>query len=794
MVKAQFGPKGTCRAMVVGISEYQDPDIPDLHFAHRDAKAFAQYLQTRPVDKVKPENLKLLTNNQATGGNVHSALRNLVKDSQTGDKVVIYFAGHGDVETLYPDEPGHLLVFDTPANNYSSNSLRLDDIRRTVNALVSRDIQVLIVTDACHAGKLAGSAVNGSQAATSSMAEQFNSEIKILSCQSNEYSQEGEQWGDGRGVFSWYLIQGLTGMADTDKDLQVTIKELSRYLEDMIEPDVSPQRQTPNLVGDRNARVAVIDEAQLLALRKELDPNFSSSDPIIASREPDTPPTERIDSVWIKKINAFQQAINNKKLIAEDLGPEDPKGISAYDQLQKLKKEDDHQKEVVKLEDQLIAKLQEDAQQAINAYLKNDQEELMNRWKGTTGSYLKYPSYLKTAASMLDKDQYLRNRLFALAHYFQAISLRISNDKELHENSDLLQLALLQTDSALLFEPRAAFIQNEIGLIHFRLKHYSTAISHYLNALEVAPSWAMPYNNLAITYSVNGDLDKAEDWANKALQRDSSLFGSYNVLAEYYLQKKQNMLAEAAHIEAIRRNPSISQPLMNYGSYWVKINRPEMAEIWYQQVLVKSPVQLNHLNDIADYYIKRSDMDRGRYYYQEILKRDSSSVLAWNGIGTVYLRKNELPQAKSTFEKAYSLNKQFLQTLTNLGLTAFMSGDLSSSKEHYQKALNVFPDSIYCPAYGGLGAVLLAQGLLTESESILMTMLNVCKDDPTAYSAWYNLACARALSGKKDLAFEALENAILSGFNQFNHIQTDPDLQTLHEMPQWQALSDKYFK
>ena len=24
------------------------------------------------------------------------------------------FAGHGDVETLYPDEPGHLLVYDTP--------------------------------------------------------------------------------------------------------------------------------------------------------------------------------------------------------------------------------------------------------------------------------------------------------------------------------------------------------------------------------------------------------------------------------------------------------------------------------------------------------------------------------------------------------------------------------------------------------------------------------------------------------------------------------------------------------
>ncbi|MFZ1255715.1 MAG: hypothetical protein WAR77_05145, partial [Saprospiraceae bacterium] len=33
-------------AVVVGISDYQDPGIPDLRFADRDAEAFANYLRS----------------------------------------------------------------------------------------------------------------------------------------------------------------------------------------------------------------------------------------------------------------------------------------------------------------------------------------------------------------------------------------------------------------------------------------------------------------------------------------------------------------------------------------------------------------------------------------------------------------------------------------------------------------------------------------------------------------------------------------------------------------------------
>ena len=39
-----------------------------------------------------------------------------------------------------------------------------------------------------------------------------------MSCQPNEYSIEGEQWGGGRGAFSYHLVDALYGLADANAD------------------------------------------------------------------------------------------------------------------------------------------------------------------------------------------------------------------------------------------------------------------------------------------------------------------------------------------------------------------------------------------------------------------------------------------------------------------------------------------------------------------------------------------------------------------------------------------------
>ena len=66
-------PKNTY-AVVIGISDYQDKDIPDLRFADRDAEAFANCLRSPVGGSLDGDHLKLLTNQNATAGRIASLM------------------------------------------------------------------------------------------------------------------------------------------------------------------------------------------------------------------------------------------------------------------------------------------------------------------------------------------------------------------------------------------------------------------------------------------------------------------------------------------------------------------------------------------------------------------------------------------------------------------------------------------------------------------------------------------------------------------------------------------------
>jgi uncharacterized caspase-like protein len=69
----------------------------------------------------------------------------------------------------------------------------------------------------------------------------------LLSSKSEEYSLESQ--GLRQGVFSHYLIEGLKGEADRDRDKLVTLDELYSYVYKHVR-EYSGNLQTPVLAGD----------------------------------------------------------------------------------------------------------------------------------------------------------------------------------------------------------------------------------------------------------------------------------------------------------------------------------------------------------------------------------------------------------------------------------------------------------------------------------------------------------------------------------------------------------------
>ena len=122
----------TTYAVVVGISDYQDEDIPDLRFAHKDALAFAGFLQSPSGGSLDEDHLKVLINKKATQAQFGAALDWLWEVAGENDKVIIYFSGHGDVENVTSFKDGFLLGYDTPPTAYMAGALSVFHFNRII--------------------------------------------------------------------------------------------------------------------------------------------------------------------------------------------------------------------------------------------------------------------------------------------------------------------------------------------------------------------------------------------------------------------------------------------------------------------------------------------------------------------------------------------------------------------------------------------------------------------------------------------------------------------------------------
>lgn len=251
-------------ALIVGISQYKE--MPALQYADRDAIAFAEFVKGQGAAE---EQVKIFLNEEATRLNIVDELYNLSRKTKAGDRFYFYFGGHGDLEAQIAYHNSLLLLYGSLRKNYFQGQefLQLSELRTWLGTLAQKKVQVVFIADACHSGGLIGGK-DGLTKTQQALQESWAGITKILSSQSNEYSLEGKQWGGGRGLFSFHLVNGLKGKADANKNKQVSLGELEQYLKTNVVKEAAPNVQTPLIQGDSKALLAKVNE---LELKKLLD-------------------------------------------------------------------------------------------------------------------------------------------------------------------------------------------------------------------------------------------------------------------------------------------------------------------------------------------------------------------------------------------------------------------------------------------------------------------------------------------------------------------------------------------
>ena len=245
----QYHPKRrNIWAVVVGINDY--PRLPRLKYAVNDAEAFYRLLVED--NRIPRENVTLLTNEQATLVNLRSTLGTRIKNAaRENDMVIIFFAGHGATErdSASPDGDGlekYLLPVDTDPADLYTTAMPMVEVGRILNRI--RSERIVFIADACYSGASGGRTVNVS-GMRANIGDGYldrvvggRGKVIITASSANEVSVEKDELQ--HGVFTYYLIDGLKGKADWDRDGMVTVDEAYRYVYEQV-PKATGQEQHP---------------------------------------------------------------------------------------------------------------------------------------------------------------------------------------------------------------------------------------------------------------------------------------------------------------------------------------------------------------------------------------------------------------------------------------------------------------------------------------------------------------------------------------------------------------------
>ncbi|MBK7694003.1 MAG: tetratricopeptide repeat protein [Saprospiraceae bacterium] len=751
--KTEQSTSGATYAVVVGISDYQDKDIPDLRYADKDAEAFANFLRSEAGGKLDKDHLKMLLNKEATMAQFANALDWLWENVKEGDQAIIYFSGHGDVEKKSLTQPGFLLCWDAPARVYmAGGAFALPMLQEVISTLsIQNKAKVIVITDACRSGKLAGNSVGGAQATASNLSKQFANEIKILSCQPNEYSIEGEQWGGGRGAFSFNLVNALYGLADNNKDLSITLQEIGRYLEDHVTTEVAPVSQLPMVLGNRNEKIATV-KPDILASIQTGKSNQMAMLSAIDSKGIEEDVITTLDTSTKELYRLFKKAIVDKDFLKPD-------NACADFYYRRLISDTKMQRLHSTITRNYAAALQDDAQQVMNIMLKTGlTSEILSGAKAAV-IYRNYPAYLARAAQLLGSDHYMFATLQARKHYFEGVL----QTKEVEKKQQFFQ--------ALHWQPAMPHAYAALISI-YEVDQIDSAEYYTRKAMEITPAWVKPYLNLSSVYLKAKQFDKEEEMLNRATKVDSNSILVWYAKARFYQSHKNFEKAEYWFKKMINSSgEDICFPCThnNLGYVYKDTHRYDEAEQQYKKVIQLDSTFNNayynlgivymanqRYTDAEQVYKKLIQLDTNkvdgymymgilynvalRYkeleqLYKKVIQLDSTFVYGYQELGNLYQNTQRYTEAEHQYKKTLQLDSTFLHGYYGLANLYYKIRRYGDATPLYKKAIELNPT--YTDAYLNLGNLYRATRRYGEAEQ---EYIKIIKIDSTAWMAYANLA------------------------------------------------------
>ena len=668
-------------AMIMGISSYKY--VRPLTYADKDAEMFRDYLKSPAGGKVSTDNIFMLLNEQAISaifwGKGFQWLK--AKRLQKGDRLFIYLAGHGDA--IDEDQFFYLTYDCNPAgdkNNYLvGGTIQLFNLKKKIATETAKGVEVYFIMDACRSNELPGG-TDGQNFLNAAISEKKAGEVIMLATGAGQESLEDATIGTGHGLFTYYLVDGLNGVADAEgeKNNQVTVAEIKKYVDKHV-PEIAQQRfkrkQEPYFCCNDNSEkvISIVDSAYLkrwMDTRKKGPGNsFNGS---FRSRGIYT---AIADTQVVQTYNLFNDAVKNNKLTGRESAE------YYYNVLARLFPGNSY---TVDAQSTLAVEFINFAQSKINLYLdckdaaaiqriRTQMDEGERTEENTQGldrmekvaqqEFFEVGNMLEKAIDIIKEDDPDFAKSLSGRMYFFKARGYYGKDRRFMDINKAFQYAY----TAYATDKNAAYILNTLASLHFDNHRTDSAIYYAKRAINSAPNWRYPYVTLAYAYKSMGRVDSALTYYRRSIQID----------------------------------PSNADAYVDLGHYYYSLSRADSAIANYQKALSLEPDNVFASNNIGWLYYERKDYDQAIHYFKRSIEADPKFVSAYNGISKAFVGKNQYDSARIYFSKAF--NNYQDKSFVNIYIGNFYK-DLKlydSAKVYYRLAIDA--DPTYEEGWNNLG-------------------------------------------------------------------------------------------
>jgi serine/threonine protein kinase/tetratricopeptide (TPR) repeat protein len=210
-----------------------------------------------------------------------------------------------------------------------------------------------------------------------------------------------------------------------------------------------------------------------------------------------------------------------------------------------------------------------------------------------------------------------------------------------------------------------------------------------------------------------------------------------------------------------------------------------------QKALALDPNSMEALFSIGTVSFQQKRFDDARLEWKRVIHLNPDFYDAYRWLGIVSDISGSYDEALAYYEQCARLKPYSEEPWMHVYMTHLRQGDSNKANEAKRKLLEVGEQKLKINPDDAITLSRMAgpYAEFGEREKAYAVLKKVLEIDPTDGLAQYNCACTYAVMGERKLALSCLRNAILGGYkNVTEWVKSDPDLLSLHNDPEYEAL------